>query len=183
MGDGTIPGERRFPALALVNTRSNRPGGPADALSDAAGARVWLTGKGLLPEAAEVTEADAERLRAFRESIRTLLGARAAGTVPPEEAVKAVNAVLTAPSLVWDEGGPRRVPGPAAGAVETALARLAADAVDLLTGADASSLTACGASGCIRLFLRTHGARQWCSTRCGDRVRAARYYARRRGAS
>ncbi|MHC5560905.1 CGNR zinc finger domain-containing protein (plasmid) [Kocuria sp. U4B] len=27
--------------------------------------------------------------------------------------------------------------------------------------------------------MRTHGRRQWCSTRCGDRVRAARAYARK----
>ncbi|MFC4716815.1 CGNR zinc finger domain-containing protein [Glutamicibacter sp. BW77] len=29
-------------------------------------------------------------------------------------------------------------------------------------------------------FRGTHGRRQWCSTRCGDRVRAARAYARKR---
>ncbi|MGA9832915.1 MAG: CGNR zinc finger domain-containing protein [Trebonia sp.] len=39
----------------------------------------------------------------------------------------------------------------------------------------------CGAHGCVRWFLRTHAARQWCSDRCGDRVRAARHYARHRG--
>ncbi|WP_404798560.1 CGNR zinc finger domain-containing protein [Streptomyces pristinaespiralis] len=27
--------------------------------------------------------------------------------------------------------------------------------------------------------MRTHGRRHWCSTRCGDRARAARAYARR----
>jgi len=37
-----------------------------------------------------------------------------------------------------------------------------------------------GADFCQRFFLRTHARRQWCSTRCGDRVRAARAYARKR---
>ncbi|MDN5936022.1 MAG: CGNR zinc finger domain-containing protein [Nitrosospira sp.] len=32
----------------------------------------------------------------------------------------------------------------------------------------------------MRFLLKTHGRRQWCSTRCGDRVRAARSYARKR---
>ncbi|MDN5704722.1 MAG: hypothetical protein L0K41_03970 [Yaniella sp.] len=27
--------------------------------------------------------------------------------------------------------------------------------------------------------MRTHARRRWCSTRCGDRVRAARAYARK----
>jgi predicted RNA-binding Zn ribbon-like protein len=62
--------------------------------------------------------------------------------------------------------------------VDHALAVLADNAADLLTGPDAERLAACGASPCIRYLLR-HGRRQWCSTRCGDRVRAARAYARR----
>ncbi|WP_309816129.1 CGNR zinc finger domain-containing protein [Pseudarthrobacter sulfonivorans] len=32
----------------------------------------------------------------------------------------------------------------------------------------------CEAESCGRFFLRTHARRQWSSTRCGDRVRAAR---------
>jgi predicted RNA-binding Zn ribbon-like protein len=34
----------------------------------------------------------------------------------------------------------------------------------------------------VRLLLRDHNRRRWCSTACGDRVRAARYYARHKGA-
>ncbi|MFH7335295.1 CGNR zinc finger domain-containing protein [Streptomyces sp. KHY 26] len=41
----------------------------------------------------------------------------------------------------------------------------------------------CAAHGCERFFLRSHGARRWCTTRCGNRVRAARAYAARRGTS
>ncbi|PGH47228.1 CGNR zinc finger domain-containing protein, partial [Streptomyces sp. Ru87] len=59
-----------------------------------------------------------------------------------------------------------------------ALAVIAADAADLLTGPAAARLTACASPPCNR-FLLKHGRRQWCSTRCGDRARAARAYARR----
>lgn len=38
------------------------------------------------------------------------------------------------------------------------------------------------ADSCDRIFLRTHARRQWCSTRCGHRMRAARAYARKRAA-
>ncbi|WP_245700613.1 CGNR zinc finger domain-containing protein [Geodermatophilus siccatus] len=56
---------------------------------------------------------------------------------------------------------------------------LAAGAADLLTGPDAERLAAFGSPPCNRYLLRTHGRRQWCSVRCGDRARAARAYARR----
>ncbi|PNG16566.1 CGNR zinc finger domain-containing protein, partial [Streptomyces cahuitamycinicus] len=49
---------------------------------------------------------------------------------------------------------------------------------DLLTSPAAERLTACGSPPCNRYLLR-HGRRHWCSTRCGDRARAARAYARR----
>jgi predicted RNA-binding Zn ribbon-like protein len=68
-------------------------------------------------------------------------------------------------------------------AVNHALAPLAADAADLLTGPDAGILASCGPAPCDRFLPRAHGRRHWCSTRCGDRARAARAYARRSGAS
>ncbi|RAS65830.1 putative stress-induced transcription regulator [Lentzea atacamensis] len=92
----------------------------------------------------------------------------------------ALTRVPTAPLLQWDEkNGPyRATPHPTTAIVDHALATLAADAADLLTGPDAERLTACQSSPCNRYLLR-HGRRQWCSTRCGDRARAARAYARR----
>ncbi|WP_217999356.1 CGNR zinc finger domain-containing protein [Nocardia exalbida] len=61
--------------------------------------------------------------------------------------------------------------------LDRALATLAADAADLLTGSDADFLTTCDSTPCNRYLIR-HGRRHWCSTRCGDRARAARAYAR-----
>ncbi|MER5751844.1 CGNR zinc finger domain-containing protein [Streptomyces sp. NPDC002088] len=61
-----------------------------------------------------------------------------------------------------------------------ALSLLAEDAADLLTGAEAGQPTECAARGCARWFLRSHRARRWCTTKCGNRVRAARAYAARK---
>jgi predicted RNA-binding Zn ribbon-like protein len=58
--------------------------------------------------------------------------------------------------------------------VDRALAVLAVSAADLLTGQDAGRLNACGVPPYSRYLVRSHGRRRWCSTRCGDRVRAAR---------
>ncbi|MGW3197639.1 CGNR zinc finger domain-containing protein [Streptomyces sp. NPDC001118] len=102
------------------------------------------------------------------------------------DALAEVNDALTrvpaAALLHWsaDRGLHRAAAHPTTQIVEHALAALAADAADLLTGPDADRLTACGSAPCNRYLLR-HGRRHWCSTRCGDRARAARAYARRTG--
>ncbi|KDN82153.1 CGNR zinc finger domain-containing protein [Kitasatospora cheerisanensis] len=99
-----------------------------------------------------------------------------------------LNGALTAtpatPLLHWDaeRGLHRTLPHPADPIAIQAMARLAADAAELLTGPDAVRLAACGGAPCSRYYVRTHAARHWCSTRCGDRVRAARAYAKKRAA-
>src|SRR5699024_1611292 len=54
--------------------------------------------------------------------------------------------------------------------------RTGSDAAALLTGEDARLHDACQAPSCDSFFVRTHERRRWCSTRCGDRVQAARAY-------
>jgi len=61
-----------------------------------------------------------------------------------------------------------------------ALAEIAIDAIDTVCGERAKRLLECEAPGCVRLLERKHARRRWCSTACGDRVRAAYYYARHR---
>lgn len=124
------------------------------------------------------------QLRSLREHLRSLFAARIAGLPALPAALSAVNAALskapTAALLHWDEtNGPyRATPCPTTEILDHALATLAANAADLLTGPDADRLTTCGSTPCNRYLLR-HGRRHWCSTRCGDRARAARAYARR----
>jgi len=62
-----------------------------------------------------------------------------------------------------------------------ALARLAAQAVELL--ARPSALGACVAPGCVRYFVRDHPRRGWCSAACGNRARVARHYRRHHGSA
>jgi predicted RNA-binding Zn ribbon-like protein len=179
------PGEERYPSHALANSAIAQPGGQfTDLLGSPAAANAWLVDRGLAPADAGMREMCAAQLRSLREQVRTLLASRVAAIPALPAAVAAVNDAMnrvpTAPLLQWDEkNGPYRVtPHPTTEIVDHALATLAADAADLLTGADAERLIACGSAPCNRYLLR-HGRRHWCSTRCGDRARAARAYARR----
>ncbi|MDH6708137.1 putative RNA-binding Zn ribbon-like protein [Kitasatospora sp. MAA19] len=178
-------GEQQYPSIALVNSAVTLPGGHVvDRLGTPASAEQWLLEHELAPADAGLREMCTAQVRSMREQIRTLFAARVAELPAPASALTAVNDALTrlptARLLRWDDGnGPyRAAPHPTTEIVDHALATLAADAADLLTGPDAVRLTACGSTPCTRYLLR-HGRRHWCSTRCGDRARAARAYARR----
>ncbi|WP_030463048.1 ABATE domain-containing protein [Kitasatospora sp. NRRL B-11411] len=182
------PGAEQHPALDFANSLLTLPAGPLDLLAAPAPTSEWLTAHDLAPEGSQVREACTARLRTFREAVRELLEAAVAGRPAPAGALAAVNGALTAapsvPLLRWDaeRGLHRSLPHPADRIADRAMARLAADAADLLTGPDAERLARCGGTPCTRFYVRTHAARHWCSTRCGDRVRAARAYARKRAA-
>ncbi|MFJ5220363.1 CGNR zinc finger domain-containing protein [Streptomyces sp. NPDC088354] len=178
-------GEAEHLALALANSAIALAGGhTVDLLGSPAQANHWLGERGLAPVDAGMREMCATQLRALREQIRSLFASRAEGLPALPAAIGAVNDAMTrlptAALLQWDEvtGPYRATPHPTTAIVDHALAVLAADAADLLTGPDADRLTACGSAPCNRFLLR-HGRRHWCSTRCGDRARAARAYARR----
>ena len=179
------PGAEQYPSLALVNSVIALPGGHfVDQLGTPAAANEWLVERGLAPVDAGMREMCAAQLRSLREQVRSLFDSRVAALPALPAALTAVNDALTrvptAPLLQWDEkDGPyRAATHPTTEIVDHALATLAADAADLLTSADVERLTACGSAPCNRYLLR-HGRRHWCSTRCGDRARAARAYARR----
>lgn len=188
IGESALPpaqGEEEHLSLALVNSAIAMPGGhTVDRLGTPVQTNQWLTERGLAPVDAGMLDMCASQLRSLREQIRSLFAARAAGLPALPAAVTAVNDAMTrvptAPLLQWDDkSGPyRATPHPTTQIVDHALATLAADAADLLTSPDAERLTACGSPPCNRYLLR-HGRRHWCSTRCGDRARAARAYARR----
>ncbi|MET9498144.1 CGNR zinc finger domain-containing protein [Streptomyces sp. NPDC006552] len=181
----SAPGETEHPALALANSAVALPGGhTADLLGTPARAEQWLARHELAPADAGLAEACATQLRSLREQVRSLLASRVTEQPALPAAVTAINDAMTrvptASLLQWDEktGPYRAAPHPTTAIVEHALAAIAADAADLLTSPDAARLTACASPPCTR-FLLKHGRRQWCSTRCGDRARAARAYARR----
>ncbi len=180
------PGAEQYVALDFANSAIALPGGQViDLLAAPAGANRWLTEHGLAPVDAGLQAMCAAELRALREHVRTLLAARLDGHPAPAATLRAVNDAMTrvptASLLRWDEfrGIHRAAVHPTTQILDHALAALAADAADLLTGPDAEQLAACGSPPCNRYLLRTHGRRHWCSVRCGDRARAARAYARR----
>jgi predicted RNA-binding Zn ribbon-like protein len=180
------PGADEHVALDFADSAVALPGGQfLDLLGTPEDAGRWLADHDLAPPAAGLREVCAAQLRALREQVRALLASRIDGHPAPPAALRAVNDAMTrVPStslLSWDDTrGLHRAPvHPTTQLLDHALAALAADAADLLTGPDADRLAACGSPPCNRYLLRTHGRRHWCSVRCGDRVRAARAYARR----
>ncbi|MCS0601888.1 ABATE domain-containing protein [Streptomyces sp. LP11] len=167
-------------------TRPRRRPGQVDLLGDTEAAHLWLVRHGLLSDRVALNGRQSGRLRALREALRALFAARSGAEPPPPGALNTLNTALAAapatPRLAWGADGPHRADAPDTGnPAAAALSQLAEDATDLLTGADAGQLTECAAQGCARWFLRSHGARRWCTTRCGNRVRAARAYAARKG--
>jgi predicted RNA-binding Zn ribbon-like protein len=135
---------------------------------------------------ARVDEAALAAVRELRDAVRELLEARIEVRAPDQAAVETVNAAAAAAPtvrrLIWSDPSRPREERHHLGADGVPLARalLAADAIDLVTGPAHANLLACAAPGCARLLLRDHPRRRWCSTRCGDRVRASRYYHRHR---
>lgn len=179
------PGAECYVALDFVDTAMALPGGQfIDLLGTPAAATEWLVERGLAPADVQLREMCTAQLRSLREHLRSLCAARVAGIPALPSALSAVNDALTrAPTaalLCWDEkDGPyRAAPHPTNEILDHAMAAIAANAADLLTGPDAERLTSCDSAPCNRYLLR-NGRRHWCSTRCGDRARAARAYSRR----
>jgi predicted RNA-binding Zn ribbon-like protein len=180
-----VAGEERYVSLALVNTRFTLTHGPVDLLDDTEVAHLWLVRHELLPDRAGLNGRQFGRVLGLRESLSALFAARADRAGPPEASLGVLNSALavapSTPRLAWTADGPHRADEPGTGnPAGAALSLLAEDATDLLTGPDADQLARCAATGCTRWFLRAHAARRWCTTRCGNRVRAARAYAARK---
>ncbi|MET9000617.1 CGNR zinc finger domain-containing protein [Amycolatopsis sp. NPDC004169] len=167
------PGEDRAPALALVNTERVT----GDDLASPASAVSWLGSHGLaasVPDAASL-----RRLTELRGAVRELLAALAAGRAPAPAALAAVNAAAGADAaalaLTWGDGPSRAWDSARPGSLDAAVGALARDAIEVVSGELGALVRPCEAHGCIRYYVREHARRRWCSTTCGDRVRAARH--------
>ena len=165
------PGEERSPALALVNSRRV---GEVDDLAAPGEAAAWLR-RHELP-AVSLGADDLSRLTDLRAAVRELLAALAEDRPPAATAVETVNAAAradaAAPQLVWPRKEWRST---RPGTVDEVVATLARDAIDVAGGDLGRLVRPCEAHGCVRFFFREHARRRWCSTTCGDRVRAARH--------
>lgn len=183
----SAPGTREHPSLALVDTVHGSIGVDSDdELSSPEAATAWLIDHGLIAPEAGLQEHCQSRLVRFRHHLNDLFVAQVSRDAPSPKAVESLNSALTsAPGALLLRFGPdsrffRSAERPVTQAVDHAMAIIAEDAASLLAGGDAARIAACESETCQQFFLRTHARRQWCSTRCGDRVRAARAYARRR---
>jgi predicted RNA-binding Zn ribbon-like protein len=177
-------------ALELHNTLYAARGELTDGLETATGLSSWLAAiADRLPDPGR--DADASRHREFldlRGAVRDALHTGLDGKRVPAAALEVLNgAAARAPA------SRRAVARPSgrlqaetrlhtADATDVALATIAADAIELLTGPDRERLRACGAPGCVLMFLKEHARRTWCSDVCGNRVRQARHYERTRQA-
>ncbi|WP_024794043.1 CGNR zinc finger domain-containing protein [Tomitella biformata] len=181
------PGTDTHVSLALANSAVALPGQQrADDLETPEDATRWLADRGLVPGDTALLAYCQSQLTDLRAHLRTLFAAQAGGEEPSLPALSAVNRALTtvpsAPLLRHDQqsGFRREQAHPVTQLVEYAMAQIAEDAAALLASDEAALITHCAAPPCDRYLLRTHARRHWCSTRCGDRVRAARAYARKR---
>lgn len=182
-----VPGVGKHPSLALVNSVSALVRGERrDELATPEAVREWLLTRDLIDPEAVLHEYCRGRIVALRDTLRDLFTAHTDGDIPAPEAVETLNRALTSvPGALLlrfepTTGFTRGADHPVTQVVEHVMALIAEDAATLLTGDEASMLASCESDGCQSFFLRTHARRQWCSNRCGDRVRAARAYARKR---
>ncbi|HEX5438135.1 MAG TPA: ABATE domain-containing protein [Gemmatimonadaceae bacterium] len=173
-------------SLDLVNTRVRRGGADVDLLETPSALTAWLAAEsGRLSWSGAVTAADLRAVRTLRDAIAALLRARRVRARPPSEAMKVVNAALSASvpatRLAWTAKGPRAERRTAGSRRDTLLHTLALDAVTILTGPDATLVRTCAHPDCVLQFLARHPRRRWCSASvCGNRARVARHYVRHR---
>lgn len=143
----------------------------------------WLVQSGLLGTAPAVGRAQLEDARALRDAIYRV--AKRAGVGRPRPAdVRLINAWAARPALApqLTSGGCAGAPVPGDDPVAAALATLARDAIDLVTGPSAARVRECAAEDCALLFVDTSrpGRRRWCAmAACGNRTKTAAYRRRR----
>jgi predicted RNA-binding Zn ribbon-like protein len=137
----------------------------------------WLVEAGMAEVAPTVEPAELEAARALRDAIYRAAklagrGALEAGDVAQINRWAA--AAPPAPRLDAERG----VSWVAERPVQAALASIARDAVDLLSGPLATRVRECAAEDCALLFVDSSrpGRRRWCSMEgCGNRSKTGRY--------
>jgi predicted RNA-binding Zn ribbon-like protein len=183
--------------IDLMNTIwADRHGGH-DALASEDDVAAWLRAVDLggptWSAAQTIARESGEHLRVLRDAFRRLASSvtrdpRDRGQSEVSERASAVEILNQAtrsaptwPELVWASGRPPRlVQRSAQSAGPRAVALIARAGVELFAGPARVELRACLAPGCVLYFLADHPRREWCSTACGNRARAARHYSRHR---
>lgn len=183
---------RREPlAIELHNTLYAVSGQALDGFATEDSAQAWLDGiaERLPAETANGTGPwpRAAELVALRGAVRDALQAAVDGKHPQPSALDTINQAggraPQSPLALWRPDGDPSAATDYHGATKAdiVISALAADAIALLTGPLRADLRACGAPGCVLMFLKDHPRRAWCSNTCGNRARQARHYRRERG--
>jgi len=176
-------------AIELHNTVYAAGGAIVDGLADQASVEAWLEGLAQrLPDGGDRSEPwpTAQELVALRDPVRVALHAVVAGTAQDAAALDVINGASRrarrSPIVAWrpDADPVAATDYHGASRADIVIGALASDAIDLLTGPRRGDLRACGAPGCVLMFLKNHPRREWCSNTCGNRARQARHYHRAR---
>jgi predicted RNA-binding Zn ribbon-like protein len=182
--------------VRLMNTIWADTAGVHDDLTTPAALHDWLVAVDHRYAADAIGEPRPDELaeaKLLRDSLRRLAAfctddpRRAAQSLVDsvDDALAAVNRAVTHlphAQLVIQDGRLHRDRTAPTSPTRVAMAELAHDSIDMLTGPGASKLRACQAPGCVRYFVRSNPRREWCSQICGNRARAARHYRRIRAA-
>jgi len=161
--------------LDFLATLRGRPESPIERLVVPGDLSDWIAEAGI----AAAPAASPELLgaaRELRETIRRLLDCARQGATPAGSDLRLVNEWARSP-VAAPQIGPgfaRMSVGP--DPVTGALAYVARESVEFLTGSDLGRVRTC--AGCTLLFLDRSrpGTRRWCSMeRCGNRSKTAHY--------
>ncbi len=178
--------------VRLMNTIWADRTGVHDDLRTTSDLAEWLVAINATDRPVRVTRDDVARARRLRDALRRIATlctddtrvAAASAVEDIDVAIADINSLVASctptPRLALMDGkliGDTATVGPP---VTTALTAVATEAIELLTGAHSPQLRACQAPGCVLYFLQDHPRREWCSTACGNRARAARHYRRHR---
>lgn len=177
----------RFPllgeplALDLVNTRIRDGVAIVDLLDTPVALAAWLQAeRKRVSWTGPVVDEDLTAVQALRTAIDSLLRAQRAHARPAQAALRTVNRAVAAaaqPKLVWAARGAALAKPPARARRDALLQAIAADAVAILTGPQATRLRTCAHPGCVLQFIARNPRRRWCvSAVCGNRARVARHY-------
>ncbi|MFH8933974.1 CGNR zinc finger domain-containing protein [Streptomyces griseosporeus] len=143
---------------------------------------AWYVESGVVDTITPAEESDVREAVAVREALYRLVTNRRLGEEFDREALAVVNGAArrtpVTPQLTLtgrhNEGTPAQ-----------ALATVARQAVELLSGPDVPLLKECGNPECTRVYIdRSRGMRrQWCGMEsCGNKIKAAAYRARKKTA-
>lgn len=173
------------PALDFVATVAERGSTDLELLQTPADLAAWVRQSHLVDDDLALDEADLRRAKIVREALFCLIRALIdwAPLPLPVRDLEVVNTAASGsrPRLHLDPGGAVR----RSGDLDTVLAVLATDVVDLFGSPDRDVLRWCDDAACTRPFVdRSRGQRRrWCGMQgCGDRAKAAAYRQRRRAA-